>query len=151
MAASASGCGGRQAFAFAGSSSQQTARRRSVSTCASVSGAGVALARGEAYSSEAPTMWDVDFQTAVAQAEVEDRPTRGAFHDIAFGVEGGDASFVIATTRPELLPACVGVTAHPDDARYKALFGRRARRATPRSFPWSRVRKLTIRSASRRG
>ncbi len=47
-------------------------------------------------------MWDVDFQTAVAQAEVEDRPTRGAFHDIAFGVEGG-GEFVIATTRPELL------------------------------------------------
>ena len=82
--------------------------------------------KGHVYSVEAPTMWDVDFQTAVAQAEVEDRPTRGAFHDIAFGVEGGDASFVIATTRPELLPACVGVTAHPDDARYKALFGRRA-------------------------
>ena len=82
--------------------------------------------KGHVYSVEAPTMWDVDFQTAVAQAEVEDRPTRGAFHDVAFGVEGGDASFVIATTRPELLPACVGVTAHPDDARYKALFGRRA-------------------------
>ena len=35
-------------------------------------------------------MWDVDFQTAVAQAEVEDRPTRGAFHHMRFGVEGGD-------------------------------------------------------------
>jgi valyl-tRNA synthetase len=83
------------------------------------------FAKGHVYSVEAPTMWDVDFQTAVAQAEVEDRPTRGAFHDIAFRVEGG-GEFVIATTRPELLAACVGVTAHPNDARYKALFGRRA-------------------------
>jgi valyl-tRNA synthetase len=83
------------------------------------------FAKGYVYSVEAPTMWDVDFQTAVAQAEVEDRPTRGAFHDIAFRVEGG-GEFVIATTRPELLAACVGVTAHPNDARYKALFGKRA-------------------------
>jgi valyl-tRNA synthetase len=82
--------------------------------------------KGHVYSLEAPTMWDVDFQTAVAQAEVEDRPTRGAFHHIAFGVDGSDESFVIATTRPELLPACVGVTAHPEDKRYKHLFGRHA-------------------------
>jgi len=82
--------------------------------------------KGHVYSIEAPTMWDVDFQTAVAQAEVEDRPTRGAFHDVAFGVEGG-GDFTIATTRPELLPACVAVTAHPDDARYRHLFGKTAR------------------------
>ncbi len=82
--------------------------------------------KGRVYSSYAPTMWDVDFQTAVAQAEVEDRDLPGAYHDIEFGVEGGDESFVIATTRPELLPACVGVTAHPDDARYQELFGRSA-------------------------
>jgi len=82
--------------------------------------------KGQVYSLEAPTMWDVDFQTAVAQAEVEDRDATGAFHDITFGVEGGDESFVISTTRPELLPACVGVTAHPNDARYQGLFGRNA-------------------------
>jgi valyl-tRNA synthetase len=81
--------------------------------------------KGHLYSVEAPTMWDPDFQTAVAQAEVEDRPTRGAFHHIAFDVEGG-GELVIATTRPELLAACVGVTAHPDDARYRPLFGKRA-------------------------
>jgi valyl-tRNA synthetase len=80
---------------------------------------------GHVYQVEAPTLWDVDFRTAVAQAEVEDRPLRGAFHDVRFGVEGG-GSFVIATTRPELLPACVGVAAHPQDERYRALFGRRA-------------------------
>ena len=80
--------------------------------------------KGHLYSHEAPTMWDVDFQTAVAQAEVVDRPKQGAFHDIRFGVQGSDRSFVISTTRPELLPACVGVTAHPDDARFKDLFGK---------------------------
>ena len=82
--------------------------------------------KGHLYNVDAPTMWDVDFQTAVAQAEVEDRPTRGAFHHIAFGVEGQDDGFVVATTRPELLAACVGVTAHPDDKRYRPLFGKRA-------------------------
>ena len=81
--------------------------------------------KGHLYSVEAPTMWDPDFQTAVAQAEVEDRPTRGAFHDVAFDVEGG-GELVIATTRPELLAACVGVTANPGDARYQRLFGKRA-------------------------
>jgi valyl-tRNA synthetase len=78
------------------------------------------------YTSEAPTMWDVDFQCAVAQAEVEDKDLPGAYHHVEFGVEGEDASFVIATTRPELLPACVGVTAHPEDERYKSFFGKRA-------------------------
>lgn len=74
----------------------------------------------------APTMWDVNFRTAVAQAEMEERPVTGAFYRVAFGVEGEARNFVIATTRPELLPACVGITAHPDDVRYKDLFGKRA-------------------------
>jgi valyl-tRNA synthetase len=82
--------------------------------------------KGLVYTSEAPTMWDVDFQCAVAQAEVEDRQLPGAYHHVEFGVEGSDESFVIATTRPELLPACVGITAHPEDERYKPLFGKRA-------------------------
>jgi valyl-tRNA synthetase len=81
---------------------------------------------GHAYSQEAPTSWDIDFQTAVAQAETEERPTKGQFYEVAFGVQGSDAHFVIATTRPELLAACVGVTAHPDDPRYRDLFGRSA-------------------------
>ncbi len=84
------------------------------------------FAANQVYSQEAPTSWDVDFQTAVAQAEIEDRPKKGHFHDVAFGIEGSDEHFVIATTRPELLAACVGVAAHPDDARYKHLFGKRA-------------------------
>jgi len=81
--------------------------------------------KGHVYNRTAPTAWDVDFQTAVAQAEMEDRNKPGAFHHIEFGVEGG-GQFVIATTRPELLPACVGVTAHPDDKRYRDFFGKKA-------------------------
>jgi len=79
------------------------------------------------YHVEAPTMWDVDFQTAVAQAEIEDRETPGAYHHIAFQNVESSQEFVIATTRPELLAACVGVTAHPDDERYKPFFGGLAR------------------------
>lgn len=79
----------------------------------------------EMYQVEAPTLWDTDFQTAVAQAELEDREIPGAFHDIEFQVEGG-GSFVIATTRPELLSACVGITTHPDDARYAQFVGKKA-------------------------
>ncbi|MDE0229270.1 MAG: valine--tRNA ligase, partial [Spirochaetaceae bacterium] len=82
--------------------------------------------KGHLYSAEAPTMWDVDFRTAVAQAEVQDRPTSGHYHDLAFGVEGSNREIVISTTRPELLAACVGVAAHPDDERYRELFGKRA-------------------------
>ncbi|MCS7026951.1 MAG: valine--tRNA ligase [Bryobacteraceae bacterium] len=82
--------------------------------------------KGHIYAVDSPAMWDVDFQTAVAQAEVEDRTTQGHFHHIRFQVEGSAESFEIATTRPELLAACVAVTAHPDDERYKPFFGRRA-------------------------
>jgi valyl-tRNA synthetase len=81
--------------------------------------------KGHVYQSDAPFMWDVDFQMAVAQAEVEDRMRPGAYHDIEFAVEGGGA-FTISTTRPELLGACVGVTAHPGDPRYQGVFGQRA-------------------------
>lgn len=82
--------------------------------------------KGEAYSTESPTMWDIDFQSAIAQAELEDKEIGGAFHDIRFQVSGSDAEFVIATTRPELLPACIAVVAHPDDERYQPLFGKEA-------------------------
>ncbi len=79
------------------------------------------LARGEAYQSEAPTLWDVHFEMAVSQAELEDREQPGAYHQIAFGREDGDP-IVIDTTRPELIPACVALVAHPDDERYQPLF-----------------------------
>ncbi|MEU6752695.1 valine--tRNA ligase [Spirillospora sp. NPDC046719] len=79
------------------------------------------LARGEAYVSEAPTLWDVTFRTAVAQAELEDREQPGAFHRIRF--HGDERPVYVETTRPELLPACVALVAHPDDERYQELFG----------------------------
>lgn len=82
--------------------------------------------KGHLYNSEKPTMWDVDYQTAVAQAEVQDRSTTGHYYDLNFGVEGESRQVVISTTRPELLAACVGVAAHPDDERYRDLFGKQA-------------------------
>jgi valyl-tRNA synthetase len=82
------------------------------------------LARGEAYAAEAPSLWDVTFQTAVAQAELEDREQPGAYHRYGFHRRTGPGGKVfIETTRPELLPACVALVAHPDDARYQPLFG----------------------------
>jgi valyl-tRNA synthetase len=81
------------------------------------------LQRDLAYQLEAPTLWDVDFRTAVAQAELEDREMPGAYHRIRFG-EPGDLQIEIETTRPELIPACVALIAHPDDERYRELFGR---------------------------
>ncbi|WP_446664363.1 valine--tRNA ligase [Flexivirga sp. B27] len=79
------------------------------------------LERGEAYQAEAPGLWDVTFQSAVAQAELEARDYPGAFHRVAF--HHGDDKVYIETTRPELIPACVALIAHPDDERYQSLFG----------------------------
>ncbi len=80
------------------------------------------LARGEAYTAEAPGLWDVTFQTAVAQAELEAKDYPGHFHRVAF--HRPDHSPVhIETTRPELIPACVALVAHPNDERYADLFG----------------------------
>ena len=85
------------------------------------------LSRGEAYAQEAPTLWDVDFGTAVAQAELEDRERPGAYHSINFARTDGTGNVAIATTRPELIPACVALVAHPDDPRYQPLFGKTVR------------------------
>jgi valyl-tRNA synthetase len=85
------------------------------------------LKRGLAYQLEAPTLWDVDFRTAVAQAELEDREQPGAYHRIRFAVPDlssgvGRTHIEIETTRPELIPACVALVAHPDDERYRPMF-----------------------------
>ena len=79
------------------------------------------IERGEAYQAMAPTLWDITFRTAVAQAELEDREQPSAYHRVSF--HGADGPIWIETTRPELLPACVALVAHPDDERYKPLFG----------------------------
>ena len=79
-------------------------------------------ARGEAYLSEAPTVWDVTFQTAVAQAEQEARDYPGHYHRVAFHRPDGGRVY-IETTRPELIPSVCALIAHPDDERYTDLFG----------------------------
>ncbi len=89
------------------------------------------LARGEAYRDEAPGLWDVTLQTAVAQAEVEAREYPGHYYKLIFhgdaaevGEDAAGRNVEIETTRPELLPACVALIAHPDDERYQDLFGK---------------------------
>ena len=81
--------------------------------------------KGHLYQSSSPTLWDIDFQTAIAQAEVEDREEPGAFHKVHFGLlDSPSDHFTIATTRPELIPACVAIAAHPEDAKYHHLIGK---------------------------
>jgi valyl-tRNA synthetase len=88
---------------------------------------GTGIAATRAYQLEAPTLWDVDFKTAVAQAELDDREMPGAYHKIRFKTidPGADTPpcVEIETTRPELIPACVALVAHPDDPRYRTFFG----------------------------
>ncbi len=81
------------------------------------------LERGEAYQVEAPSLWDVTFQTAVAQAELEDKDLPGAYHKLRFAGTAGNPDIWIDTTRPELVPSCVALVAHPDDQRYQPYFG----------------------------
>ncbi|MGH2539064.1 MAG: class I tRNA ligase family protein, partial [Actinomycetota bacterium] len=81
------------------------------------------MRRGEAYTAEAPTMWDVDFRTAVAQAEIEDREIAGTYHRVAFDLEDGSGRIEIETSRPELIPACVALVVNPADERYAPLVG----------------------------
>ncbi|MGH9021362.1 MAG: valine--tRNA ligase, partial [Acidimicrobiales bacterium] len=79
------------------------------------------LARGEVYSTVAPTLWDVDFRTAVSQAELVDRERPGHTHRVTFHHDAGPLT--IETTRPELLASCVALVAHPDDERYRSRVG----------------------------
>src|SRR5919112_1529861 len=97
------------------------------------------LAKGLAYQADAPTLWEVDFHTAVAQAELEDRAVQGMRYRVRFATEGsgepsggapvgregsgGPGTVEVDTTRPELLPACVALVVHPDDGRFSALHG----------------------------
>ncbi|AXJ09406.1 valine--tRNA ligase [Arthrobacter sp. PM3] len=82
------------------------------------------LGSGDAYMAEAPTLWDVTFRTAVAQAELEDREVAGAYYRYPFFTADGEKIF-IETTRPELLAACAALVANPDDERYRPLFGKK--------------------------
>jgi valyl-tRNA synthetase len=83
--------------------------------------------QGEVYRQEAPTLWCTTCLTGVAQADVEDKPgVESLFTTFPFAVDGG-GEILIASTRPELLCACVAVFVHPDDPRYKDLVGKTAR------------------------
>jgi valyl-tRNA synthetase len=77
------------------------------------------------YRSDAPAIWCPECRTAIAQAELDDLERESVFYTLPFQLENG-ATLPIATTRPELLPACVAVFVHPDDRRYTALAGERA-------------------------
>jgi len=81
------------------------------------------ITRGEVYQAEAPTLWDIDFRTAVAQAELEEREIPGAYHKLCFHRADRLGDVAVETTRPELLAACVALVAHPDDDRYRGMFG----------------------------
>ncbi|MFC1723272.1 valine--tRNA ligase [Nanoarchaeota archaeon] len=80
---------------------------------------------GRQYRTEAPAMHCPKCATAIAQVECEDKEIDSTFNDIIFKVDSED--LIIATTRPELLPACVGVFFHPDDERYQHLDGKKAK------------------------
>ncbi|MDD5502960.1 MAG: class I tRNA ligase family protein, partial [Candidatus Thermoplasmatota archaeon] len=82
--------------------------------------------KGLIYRQNAPSMWCVNCQTAIAQAELEDKEMPSTFNFVTFKIQETGEPFTIATTRPELLPACVCVFVHPDDARYKNMVGKHA-------------------------
>ena len=85
------------------------------------------LERGEAYQALAPTLWDIDFRSAIAQAELEDREQQASYHRLAFHKSDGSGDIYIETTRPELLAACVALVANPGDERYQSYFGKTVR------------------------
>ncbi|HEY7659051.1 MAG TPA: class I tRNA ligase family protein, partial [Actinomycetota bacterium] len=85
------------------------------------------LERGQAYQLEAPTMWDVDYQSAVAQAEIEDREIDGRYHRVRFDLADGSGAVEIETSRPELVPACVALVVNPSDDRFASLVGSEVR------------------------
>jgi valyl-tRNA synthetase len=78
------------------------------------------------YKQEEPALYCTTCRTTVAQAELDDAQVKSTFNDISFtGPEGEE--LVVATTRPELLPACVALFFHPDDERYQNLKEKNAR------------------------
>lgn len=80
---------------------------------------------GRAYRKEAPVMWCPECQTGISQVECQDKLLDSFFNNIVFKVGGED--LIIATTRPELMPACVAVFFHPDDKRYQKYKGKKAK------------------------
>ncbi len=81
---------------------------------------------GREYRIEAPMMICPKCKTAISQVEMEDAELDSQLVYIKVKVETGD-ELIFATTRPELLPACMGISVHPDDKRYKHLIGKKVR------------------------
>lgn len=79
--------------------------------------------KGRVYRSNEPVLWDVYYETALAQADLDSMARKGKLHDVAFTAKAYGAELVISTTRPELIPACVALYHHPEDARYTHLKG----------------------------
>ncbi|WP_339045250.1 valine--tRNA ligase [Candidatus Mesenet endosymbiont of Agriotes lineatus] len=79
--------------------------------------------KGYIYRKLEPILWDTIDQTAIAQAEVEDKIFPSLMHTISFFTEDNQ-KINIATTRPELLSACVAIFCHPEDSRYSHLIGK---------------------------
>ena len=79
---------------------------------------------GRAYKKDFPTIWCPECQTSIAQAELEDKELNTLFSTLIFKCNGKELP--IATTRPELLPACVAVFVNPQDKRYQSLIGKKA-------------------------
>lgn len=79
---------------------------------------------GVIYKKNAPALYCTECHTSFAQAEKEDKEKEAVFYDLAFKTEDG-RELIIATTRPELLPACSAVFVHPDDPRFKDLVGKK--------------------------
>ncbi len=77
------------------------------------------------YKKDFPTIWCTECQTAIAQAELEDRQENSRFLTLGFSVGGKELS--ISTTRPELIPACVALFVNPKDERYKWTKGKKAK------------------------
>jgi valyl-tRNA synthetase len=90
--------------------------------------------KGLIYRAQSPNPWCIECQTAIAQAEMEDAERTTTFWTLDFGsaidpqsqIQNPKSNIQIATTRPELLPACVAVFVHPEDARFTHLLGQTA-------------------------
>ncbi len=80
---------------------------------------------GKIYMKEFPTIWCPECETAIAQAELEDREIPSTFYVIKFHADGRELP--IATTRPELIGACVAIFVNPKDDRYSHLKGKNAK------------------------
>jgi valyl-tRNA synthetase len=78
------------------------------------------------YRDKRPIIWCPKCQTAIAQVETEDKDFSSHLCYIEFDTDIGE-KITIATTRPELMSACVGVSIHPEDERYKKFIGKRAK------------------------